>query len=120
MTMDDSISNVEAELRISPKLVLAALLALGCLLFLGAELLSYPWHTVSRIISLLLLLSASSITGWSLANWKPLIGQWFTVLTLVTAVHLARHTRIFRLGGDSYGFGCPSGWLPRCGHHRGR
>lgn len=87
--MDDSISNVEAELRISPKLVLAALLALGCLLFLGAELLSYPWHTVSRIISLLLLLSTLSITGWLLADWKPLIGRWFTVLALVTAVHLA-------------------------------
>jgi signal transduction histidine kinase/CheY-like chemotaxis protein len=88
MTMDDSLSNVETELRISPKLVLAALLALGCLLFLGAELLSSSWHTVSRIISLFLLLSSLSFTGWLLASWKPLMGRWFTVLALVTAVHL--------------------------------
>ena len=87
--MDDTISSVEAELRISPKLVLAALLALGYLLYLGAELLSCPWHTVSRIISLLLLLSTLSIAGWLFVSWKPLMGRWFTVLALVAAVHLA-------------------------------
>jgi signal transduction histidine kinase/CheY-like chemotaxis protein len=86
--MDDSTSSVEADLRISPKLVLAALLALGCLLFLGAELLSLPWYTVSHAISVLILLAALSIGGWLLADWKPALSRWFAALALVAATHL--------------------------------
>jgi len=88
MAMNDSASSSETELHISPRPVLAALLALGCLLFLGAELLSYPWQTVDRTISLFLFLSALSGAGWLLVNWKPLVGRWFTVLALAIAVHL--------------------------------
>lgn len=88
MAIHDSTSGFEAEMCISPRLVLAALLAVGGLLFLGTELLSYPWQTVDRIISLLLFLSVLSGTGWLLVGWKPLVGRWFTILALAVAVHL--------------------------------
>jgi len=86
--MDDSISSAETELRISPKLVLGLLLALGCLLFLGGEVSSYPWQTVSRIIPISLLLFSLSIGGWVLVDRKPALGRWFTTLALVTAAHV--------------------------------
>jgi signal transduction histidine kinase/CheY-like chemotaxis protein len=88
MAIRDSTSGFEAEMRISPRPVLAALLAVEGLLFLGAEILSYPWHTVDRIISLLLCLSVVSGIGWLIVGWKPLVGRWFTILVLVVAVHL--------------------------------
>jgi signal transduction histidine kinase/CheY-like chemotaxis protein len=87
--MNDSISSVETELRISPKLVLAALLALGCLLYLGAELASLPWYTVNHAISVLVVLAALSFAGWVLVGWKPSLGRWFTALAVIAATHLA-------------------------------
>jgi signal transduction histidine kinase/CheY-like chemotaxis protein len=89
MKMDDSTSSVEAELRISPKLVSAVLLALGCLLYLGGELSLFPWKTVGRIIPLSLFLFVVSIGGWLLADWKPALGRWFAALAMVAAPHLA-------------------------------
>jgi signal transduction histidine kinase/CheY-like chemotaxis protein len=82
-----STSILESELRTSPRPVFVALMIIGCLLVLGAEILSYPWAVVGRVMSLLLLLTALSVTGWLLVSWKPGVGRWFTLLALVIAVH---------------------------------
>ncbi len=87
--MTKSILVSEPELRISPKPIFVVLLVLGCLIFLGVEALSYPWQTVNRVISLSLLLSGLAFVGTLLVDWKPAVGRWFAVLTLVTIVHLA-------------------------------
>jgi hypothetical protein len=85
--MNNSTLGFNPDLRISPKPVLAALLALGCFLFLAAQMLSYPWQAVDDALSLLLLLTTLAIIGWQLVNWQPVLGRWFTVLALVVAVH---------------------------------
>jgi signal transduction histidine kinase/CheY-like chemotaxis protein len=85
--MNDPIPDFESELRMSPRLVLAALVLLGGGLYFAAEMPAYPWQTVDRAISLFLLLSAMSAIGWVLYNWKPLLGRWFAVLALVATVH---------------------------------
>jgi len=87
--MDGSISDIRTELRISPRLVFAALVVLGGLLFFGVEMLAYPWQAVNRVISFFLLLFALSMVGWLLVDWKPLLGRWFAILALATMVHLA-------------------------------
>jgi len=87
--MNEPTSGFESELRISPKLVLAALVMLGGVLYLTAELLSYPWRTVDQVMSLFLLLSALSAIGWMLVGWRPMLGRWFTILLLAAVVHLA-------------------------------
>jgi len=87
--MNKPASGFESELRISPKLVLVALVMLGGVLYLGAEMLSCPWRTVNQVISLFLFLSALSAIGWMLVGWRPTLGRWFTILVLAAAVHLA-------------------------------
>ena len=87
--MKESTSMFESELRVSPRPVLAGLLILGCGLFLGAQLLSYPWEAVSRAMSLFFLLTGLSGAGWLLVNWKPWVGRWFTLIALVIALHFA-------------------------------
>jgi signal transduction histidine kinase/CheY-like chemotaxis protein len=87
--MNEPTSGFESELRISPKLVLAALVILGVVLYLATEMLSYPWRTENQVISLFLLLSALSAIGWILFDWRPMLGRWFTILSLAAAVHLA-------------------------------
>jgi signal transduction histidine kinase/CheY-like chemotaxis protein len=86
--MNESSLGLESELRISPKLVLAALVALGGGLCIGADTLSYPWQTIDRLISLFLFLSMLSAIGWILVDWRPLLGRWFTVVALAAAVHV--------------------------------
>lgn len=87
--MNKSLLVSEPELQISPKPVFIGLLAVGCLLFLVVEALSYPWAVVSRVISLSLLLSGLAFAGLLLVDWSPIAGRWFAVLALATAVHLA-------------------------------
>ena len=86
--MNESSAGFESDLRISPRPVLVALVVLGGALCLTAEMLSYPWRTVDHLISLVLLLSALSVIGWVLVGWRPMLGRWFTILALATAVHL--------------------------------
>jgi signal transduction histidine kinase/CheY-like chemotaxis protein len=86
--MNGSTLGFESELRISPKPVLAALVILGGMLYLAAEVLSYPWRTVDQALTLFLFLSALSGIGWMLIGWRPVLGRWFTVLALAAAVHL--------------------------------
>ncbi|MCX7681609.1 MAG: ATP-binding protein [Anaerolineae bacterium] len=87
--MNKSLFASEPELQISPKPVFVVLLAVGCLLFLVVEALSYPWEVVERVISLSLLFSGLALSGLLLVDWNAVAGRWFAVLALVAAVHLA-------------------------------
>jgi len=84
----------ESELRSSPKPVLVALLLSSCLIYLGAEALSCPWPILARAMPVVLTLSSLSIVGLILVDRRPVVGRWFTVLSLVAAVHLLH----FQLG----------------------
>jgi signal transduction histidine kinase/CheY-like chemotaxis protein len=86
--MNESTLGLESELRISPRPVLAVLVVLGVGLYFAAEMLLFPRETVEQAISLFLLLSALSVAGWILVDWNPMLGRWFTILALATAVHL--------------------------------
>jgi signal transduction histidine kinase/CheY-like chemotaxis protein len=87
--MNKSSADFESELRVSPKPVLATLPILGALLLLGAQLLSCPWTVASQTISLFLVLCLLSLIGWLTVEWKPLMGRWFVVLSLVVVVYAA-------------------------------
>lgn len=80
-------SKLDAEFLTSPQLVLAAFVAVGCLLALGAELFFYPWPIVSRTFSLVILFTLLALIGTLLLERKPWVGRWFTILALVVAVH---------------------------------
>ena len=80
---------LESELRISPKPVLAVLVAVSQFLAWGAEFLLHPDKVVGRAILLFLVVLALSTISWLLFAWKPLVGRWSTVLTLVATTVLA-------------------------------
>lgn len=84
-----STSGVDADLRISPKPILAALVALGGALYFGATILSVSWQMEGRMMSLFLAMCALAIASWLLVDWKPLLGRWVAILALAAAVHLA-------------------------------
>jgi signal transduction histidine kinase len=86
--MNESTLDLESELRISPRPVLAVLVILGVGFYFAAEMLSLPWETVEQGISLFLLLSTLSVIGSILVGWRPVLGRWFAILALVVAVHL--------------------------------
>ena len=88
-TMNEFPSDLESELRISPRPVLVALVMWGAGAYFATEILSLPWETTTRAMSLFVLLSMLSAIGWILAKWRPVLGQWFTILALAAAVHLA-------------------------------
>lgn len=78
-----------AELRISPKPVLAALVALGALSYFALQMLAYRWQMVNQAISLFVFLSALAIIGWLLSDWRSAVGRWFTIVASSAAFHLA-------------------------------
>jgi signal transduction histidine kinase/CheY-like chemotaxis protein len=86
--MNEHTLGFESELRISPRPVLAALVILGGMLYLAAEMLAHPWQIVDQTLTLFLFLSALSGIGWVLIGWRAMLGRWFTILALVAAVHL--------------------------------
>lgn len=86
--MDQSSTELESELRISPEPVLAGLLLLGAILYLWAETTFRAWAEVDRILSYCLVLSTLSVTGWLLVGWNDSVGRWFTVTALIIAFHL--------------------------------
>ena len=87
MEMNGSAMSLDSELRVSPKPVLAVMLILGFVLFVGTQILSPLWEVRKPVMSLLLLLEGLVAAGWLLTNWRPLVGSWFTVVALLVAVH---------------------------------
>ncbi len=78
----------DGKLLVSPQSVLIAVLTVASLLSVGAQIFPYPWLTTSRIMSLVVFLTAIAILGAVLTNWKPAVGRWFTILALSLTVHL--------------------------------
>ncbi len=86
--MDQSTSGFESDLRMSPRPVLAALVMLGGILYVAAEMMACPWQMVGHLMSLVLLLAGLAAIGWMLLGWRPMLSRWLTVLALAVAVHL--------------------------------
>jgi signal transduction histidine kinase/CheY-like chemotaxis protein len=86
--MNESTPGVDFDLRISPRTILIALVALGILIYFGATILSAQWELESRMMTLFLALCGLAIIGWLLVGWKPELGRWFTVAALSATVHL--------------------------------
>jgi signal transduction histidine kinase/CheY-like chemotaxis protein len=87
--MNEFTSGFESELRISPRLVLAALVMVGGVLYLAAEMVPYSWWMVDQAMSFFLLLGALSAIGWAIVDWRPMLGRWFALLAVAAVVHLA-------------------------------
>ena len=82
--MNELYSNSQSELRIPPKPVIAILPILGWLLTTLRDLLPDPL----KVMDLTLFIYALSAVAWVLANWKPRIARWFTILAWVAVVLL--------------------------------
>ena len=80
-------SSLDAEFLISPRLVLVALLAIGCLFALGAEFFFFPWAITSKGMALVIVLSLMTLGGLFLLNHVPWLGRWFAILCLAITVH---------------------------------
>ena len=80
--MNASSTALESELRVSPKPVIAAIVAFGAMLQIIGEG-SPAW---ARIWSFALLIFAVAVVAWLLDSWKTSIGRWFLVSGLVLLV----------------------------------
>lgn len=69
-------SSLDAEFLISPRFVLVALLAVGCLFALGAEIFFLPWAITSKGMALVIVLSLITLCGLFLLNHVPGVGRW--------------------------------------------
>jgi signal transduction histidine kinase/CheY-like chemotaxis protein len=89
MAMDRVTRDLETELRIPPKPVLAALVLFSCALFLGTQMVGSSWALTRRTMPLFLVVSILGLAGWLLSDWRPALGTWFAVLALVITIYLA-------------------------------
>jgi signal transduction histidine kinase/CheY-like chemotaxis protein len=87
MRKSQSTSNLESDLHISPRPVIAILVAVGLAIALVGDAQPDPADRLDMVLLALLIYAASAI-AWMLAGWKPWAGRWFTVLMLVTIIHL--------------------------------
>jgi len=85
--MSKSSPGFEAELRISPKPVIAMLTVLGLVFVFVSNTQSDPSDQL-KVLLLAVLFYAVATTAWLLDSWKPWVGRWFTIIALVTIVHL--------------------------------
>lgn len=80
--MNASSTTLKSELRVSPKPVIATIVAFGAMLQIIGEG-SPAW---ARIWDFALLIFAISAIAWLLDRWKTSIGRWFLVTGLVLLV----------------------------------
>jgi signal transduction histidine kinase len=79
-------SSLGSELHIAVEWLLAALSAAAMALFLLSELKVVPaaTHITQRFVLLLLGVAASSL---AIARWRPTVGRWYTLASMVLLVH---------------------------------
>ncbi|MDI7277771.1 MAG: hypothetical protein QME94_17465, partial [Anaerolineae bacterium] len=85
---EESAAGLERELRLSPGLVVASLLALGVLVFLATE------RTSGALLRgqaqwLVVLLHVGAGVTWLLLAWHPPAGRWFAAIVPTAYVYLA-------------------------------
>jgi signal transduction histidine kinase/CheY-like chemotaxis protein len=85
--MREASTGFESELRISHRIVIAMLLAVGIALFLASEAVSDPADRSSLQV-LVLLFHAVPAIAWLLDQWKPWIGRWLVIVAMVALIHL--------------------------------
>lgn len=76
-----------ADLRVSPKPVIATLAAAGVVALTIFDILSFRPHVVAFVLLMWLLLAIA----WFLHSVRPRAGEWFTVITLVALIQLVDH-----------------------------
>lgn len=86
--MNDPSARFESELRISHELVIGMLVILGIVFFLVGDS-QFDLDYRSKLMQFTVLLCTVSIVSWSLGSWKPQLGRWFTIISLVVTVFLA-------------------------------
>lgn len=84
--MDESLlSDFAAELRISTRLVIVALVALGVALCFSVDLLALPQQT----LNLGLVVGVIAGVSWVVNDRQPWAGRWFLALSLIAIIVLA-------------------------------
>ncbi len=81
MTID--VREVSVENRVSPKVVLVALVLLQTALYLAVEILHYPSPTVSEMVLRFLALFGCCVLGWYLVTWNEWLARWFVLALLM-------------------------------------
>jgi len=77
----------DGEYLTSPRLILIFMLAVGCVVSFGAEVLSLPWSIVSTAMLLAIAVAITFVLGFIICGWRPQAGRWFTLLGLSLWVH---------------------------------
>jgi len=88
MEIKGTTSDFESELRISSKLLILVLALLAFIVQAVSASLSEPTHQF-QVQLFAVLLYALAALSWLFDHWKPLVGRWFIIITLVTIVRLA-------------------------------
>jgi hypothetical protein len=75
------------ELRLSPRVVVVALIVVAMLITLGHDTAreDADWWQWGRLV---LWLYALSLVIWLLDRWQPQVCRWFTAIALIVSVHL--------------------------------
>jgi signal transduction histidine kinase/CheY-like chemotaxis protein len=85
--MNDSTAGFNPAMHVSPKVVIATLIALSWVLVLLSQSLSEP----VKMEGLAMLIAALSAVAWVLERRNTCLGRWFTVVALVVLVLLFRY-----------------------------
>jgi signal transduction histidine kinase/CheY-like chemotaxis protein len=80
--MNDDPREGLAELRLSPRPVLAGLVVVGAVLYLLTEILPYPADAVNQTIARFLAICALSGLGWLLVDRRPALARGYTALLM--------------------------------------
>ncbi|MCC7354083.1 MAG: response regulator, partial [Anaerolineae bacterium] len=78
-------ADYESELRISPRLVIVALVALGVALCIGVQLVALP----EPALTLGLIVAALAGAAWVVSDRQAWAGRWFLALSLIAIIVLA-------------------------------
>ncbi len=88
--MNESVSSLKPDLRISPAWIIALMMAAGVVLGLAAQVQGTSVER-EKLQDLAVLLFLLPLLTWGLNQWKPSLGRWGVIISLVIVVYWGHH-----------------------------